>query len=172
MAQTKKSFLRNKPMEGVGKRVATNLIGSATCVGAACLDGKIKEKVTDPAKQKYLKAIGPGLVLLSLASDIFIENEYVTSATRGLGNYGSLKSAKDFIPEETKAKIGLAGLGASEGTTVIDGTPDWNKLAAEAEMNGTEAASRELPADFEDEINGAGAERPESTPEMAMAAMV
>ena len=142
----KTTFLRKKPMSDIGRVVGTNLIRGGSVVAAASIDGLISPKITN---ENVKKVIGPAAFLLGMAGEIFIENPLARAVPEGIGAYGALKCAKDFIPDTVKAKIGLAGLGST--TIEVDGTPDWEALARKAELNSSNEG-RSLEENYREEL--------------------
>lgn len=129
---SKIKFLRKSPMKTAGEKALNVGIQAGATVGTAyvCNLEKVKES-------KVSKWIGPIALALHLGAEIFVEQEQTLAAARGIGSYGALATAGEFVIKE-KAKLGLSGVAGcatdkktEKGTETV-GALNWEELAKEA----------------------------------------
>lgn len=121
-----KSFIR-KPKDAMSVLPQTLINGglrTAGAVGANIGSNHLRRMAPGvPAKLH-----GPGLFILGILGEAFLDNDYARSVSQGISTAGGLKMADEFTPEIVKNKIGMSGLGG----IVIDSTPDWEKLTLQS----------------------------------------
>ena len=146
MAQTRKkavSFLKKDPMKTAGKTAAKFAIRGGSAIAA--------KAGSNLAKNIAPKLHAPAFLLLGLAGEMFIENEYARAAAEGIGTYGAMKATEDFIPETSSLRQHL-GLGStsSDEEIKIDSTPDWDALAEEIDFEEIDDVEMEIEDEEED----------------------
>jgi hypothetical protein len=134
------SFLKKDPMKTAGKTAAKFAIRGGSAIAARA--------GSNLAKNIAPKFHAPALMLIGLAGEVLLENEYARAAAEGIGTYGAMKATEDFIPETSPLRQHL-GLGATDGSNEeieIDSTPNWDALAEDMDFEEIE--------DFEVEEEG------------------
>jgi len=126
MAKSKKmGLIKKDPMKDAGKVALKFALrgGSAIAAGAA----------SNMANSIIPKFHGPIAMGIGLAAEMFVDNEEIVAVGQGIGAWGSIQTAKEFVPETAKAKLGL-GSTSSDEAIEIDSTPDWDALAEEIDF--------------------------------------
>ncbi|MGE0638387.1 MAG: hypothetical protein AB7G44_07085 [Bacteroidia bacterium] len=147
-------FLRKAPMKTAGEKALNFGIKTGATVGAAYVCNLEKVQAS-----KVSKWIGPGLLALELAAEIFVEQEQVLAATRGAGSYGALATTGEFVIKD-KAKLGLSGasyesdIEKTKGGEKTVGALDWEKLAKEAIEEVPEVKTPVAGAEDEEPVAG------------------
>lgn len=134
------SFIRKKPMEGIGGRVMQGTLTAVAATGGMYAMNKLIKP--ESKFKKYSGLIGIGL---HLGAECFVEEPYTLAIARGLGAAGAIHTTGHLILPNSKADFGLAGVGSTEQpgagkqtVTEVDGTPEWMKIAAQAEAERVE----------------------------------
>lgn len=139
------SFLRPKPMATAGPKAAQFGIRHGSHVGGLALGNFVGTKAP-----KIKKLVGPLMLVLDLAGEILLENDYAVNVTRGLGHAGNQLTLEESAPDGVKKVLGLSGIG---NTTPVDSTLNWEEMANEAadsEMSGTSHSDED---DEDDDIS-------------------
>lgn len=130
-------------------KVIQFVIRSGAAVGAAYLSHTV---IGDKINKKFH---GPGLALIGLAAEMFIEEPTMAAAAQGIATYGALKSAGQFGLQN---QIGIAGV---EDTVSGIGAPafDWKTIADEAERIASKkdramAGTEDNVSGVEDNVSG------------------
>jgi len=137
---TKKSFLKNKKVlkKTIGHELGSSVAGLAAFEGSRALTNFAKTKITN---EKIVKAIGPAKFLLGGAAHLLIDDsktsgKYISKIGYALMIQGGDNMVDDFVPEETKTKMFLSGVGNTTKTKKEKNSTsdfDWEAAAAEAE---------------------------------------
>jgi hypothetical protein len=120
---SKKKFLNTKQ---IGKRILP-AAKSAAVGGVGFLGARIAASKIEAKNPKFAKVKGPGAFVLGsliMAAADQKGGKLLEDAGYGIAIYGANEMADAFIPAETKAKLGLSGIGLTDD--------EANKLAEEA----------------------------------------
>lgn len=127
---TKKTQPILKPMKQVKEDGVKSALKFAIRGGSAIAAGA----GSNMARNIMPKVHGPAAMMVGLLGEVFIDNDELRAVTEGIGVWGSIHTAKTFIPETSSMRTTL-GLGSTDGSTEktieIDSTPDWAALAEE-----------------------------------------
>ncbi len=146
-----------KPMKQVKKDAIPVMVNAAisgvSFLGAKAASNKLTPKITN---EKMQKVVGPAKIILGMAIEAFVDEPKIAAIGRGIAVSGFDTSAQDFIPAETKTKIGLSG--ADEK---VDASPDnefdWEAAAHEADEEMQRSANEEAVSE-EEPVNGVSVE--------------
>jgi len=121
----KRKFLDTK---NIGKKIMPAVVDGAVS-GTGYLAGKIAANKLSEKNPKIVKVKGPAAFLLgsliaATANDKDKTGHLIRQFGMGMSTYGAAEMADAFIPEDTKAKLGLSGLGLTD--------KEAEKLAEEA----------------------------------------
>lgn len=136
MARVKKAGLIKKdPMKDAPKVALRFAIrgGSAVATGA----------VSNMAKSIIPKYHGPIALGLGLAAEMLIDNEEIVAAAQGVAIWGTIETAKEFVPDSVKEKMGLGSTDNDSNLVEIDSTPDWDELAQDLDFDEVEEEALE-----------------------------
>jgi len=147
----KSRILRN--FKEVKKNAVPVLINSSitgvSYLGAKAATNKLAPKITN---ENLRKVVGPGKIVLGMVIEAFVDEPKIAAIGRGIAVSGFDTTAEDFIPADTKEKIGLAG--ASNGVNAnANNQFDWEAAAREAE----EEAAADESAEVNEEAPVSGA---------------
>lgn len=126
-ANKRKSFINKNAMKTAGEKAITFGIANGSMIAGLGLNKIIQDKAPEKMA-KLTKFSGPVLMSLGLAGEIFLSDDMMQAAARGIGSAGALVTAKEFLPDTIKEKAGLMGLGA----TAPASTFDWEELATQS----------------------------------------
>jgi hypothetical protein len=148
MARKSKLFKDLKIVKKTAGKTALN----GVITGGAFLAGKGALNLLSPKieNENMRKALGPIAAVAGMALEAFSENPQLAAVGRGLTVAGIDKSADTFIPEETKAKIGLSGVGNTPDKVVDGGEQHWEKVREEFEtqyrkMHNNDSPGNDVP---------------------------
>lgn len=137
-----KSFIRKKPMQGIGERVLNGTILAVSATGGMYAMNKLIKP--ESKFKKYAGLVGIGL---HLGAEAFVEQEQVLAAARGFGAAGAIHTTGNLILPGSKADFGLAGtdVPTKETTQEQESTPAWARIAEEAEREAIAKRAYEQP---------------------------
>lgn len=129
----KTSFLKPLTVNSMAKGAGCFAIRGVSAVGANALSSK--------ASNIMPKAHGFVALALSLGADMLIENDYARAPFEGIGAWGAIRVAQDFVPQGStlRTHLGLGNTESQEKTIAVDSTPDWDALAREMNIEVEEA---------------------------------
>ena len=125
MGKKKTKFLDTK---NIGKNFVPAVVDAGVSSGGY-LAGKIVANKISAKNPKFVKAKGPvafllGTTIAAVSNTKDRTGQMLKNFGIGISTYGGAEMADAFIPEDTKAKLGLSGLGITED--------EANKIAQEA----------------------------------------
>jgi len=147
MSTKKSKILRN--FKEVKKNAVPVLVNSSitgvSYLGAKAATNKLAPKITN---EKLRKVVGPAKIVLGMVVEAFVDQPNIAAIGRGIAVSGFDTTAEDFIPAETKEKIGLAGVSNSVNANA-DNQFDWEAAAREAEEEAAanSSANEEKPVE-------------------------
>jgi len=98
--------------KNIGPRAINGAIRVGSAFGTAFASSKIKGKITDPKKHKF---VGMGALLIGTALDVVSNNEMVRSIGQGMQTVGGMDTIAAFIPQS--APPNANGVTSSTTTT-------------------------------------------------------
>ena len=145
MARKSKLF---RDLKTVKKTAGKTAMNSGITVGTSLVGTGAMNLISAKIENENMrKAMGPLALVAGMALEAFSENPQLAAVGRGLAVAGGYKTAETFIPEETKAKLGLSGVGNTPVKTVDGGEQHWEKIREEFESSYRQNMSNENPAE-------------------------
>lgn len=153
MATKKFQFLKKDALKTAAPTLMRAGIRGGAAVGSMWLAKKVSTPNDDGKVLLKEKMVGPALLLLGLAGEVFLGDENLRAIAEGVTVAGFMRTTADVVIPDKKAELGLSGLGVTDSSLPGDvAKVDWDKLIEEARAAGS-------GGDIEEEsMNGAGAE--------------
>ncbi|MFA5670488.1 MAG: hypothetical protein WC967_14710 [Balneolaceae bacterium] len=131
--KTKTAFLKPLTVNSMAK--------GAGCFAIRGVSAIVANATSSKASNIMPKAHGFVALALGLGADMLIENDYARAPFEGIGTWGAIRVAQDFVPQGSSLRthLGLGNTDNQEDTTVVDSTPDWDALAREMNIEVDEA---------------------------------